>query len=55
MNFMLGPNLLISPIVNGREDGNWQFKKRQTFTCLTTETMWVDLFDGKKYLGGLRL
>lgn len=46
--FMLGPNLLISPIVNGREDGS----RKDNLYLPNHRTMWVDLFDGKKYLGG---
>lgn len=49
--FMLGPNLLISPIVNGREDGNGNSRKDNLYLP-NHRTMWVDLFDGKKYLGG---
>lgn len=49
--FMLGPNLLISPIVNGREDGKGNSRKDNLYLP-NHRTMWVDLFDGKKYLGG---
>lgn len=44
--FMLGPNLLISPIVNGREDGNGNSRKDNLYLP-NHRTMWVDLFDGK--------
>ncbi|GAA3638222.1 glycoside hydrolase family 31 protein [Lactobacillus hamsteri] len=49
--FMLGPNLLISPITNGREDGNGNSRKDNLYLP-DHRTMWIDLFTGKKYLGG---
>ncbi|HBG90797.1 TIM-barrel domain-containing protein [Lactobacillus acetotolerans] len=49
--FMLGPNLLISPITNGREDSNGNSRKDNLYLP-SHRTMWIDLFTGKRYLGG---
>ena len=49
--FMLGPNLLVAPITNGREDGNGDSRKDNLYLP-NHRTMWVDLFTGKKFLGG---
>ena len=49
--FMLGPNLLIAPITNGREDSNGNSRKDNLYLP-NHRTMWVDLFTGNKYLGG---
>ncbi|RVU71045.1 DUF5110 domain-containing protein [Lactobacillus xujianguonis] len=49
--FMLGPNLLISPITNGREDGAGNSRKDNLYLP-NHRTMWIDLFTGEKYLGG---
>lgn len=49
--FMLGPNLLIAPITNGREDGEGNSRKDNLYLP-NHRTMWVDLFSGKKFLGG---
>lgn len=49
--FMLGSNLLIAPITNGREDGNGNSRKDGLYLP-SHRTMWIDLFTGQKYLGG---
>ncbi|WP_251716562.1 TIM-barrel domain-containing protein [Lactobacillus agrestimuris] len=49
--FMLGPNLLISPINSGREDGQSNSRKDNLYLP-DHRTMWIDLFSGEKYLGG---
>lgn len=49
--FMLGSNLLIAPITNGREDSNGDSRKDNLYLP-SHRTMWVDLFTGKKYIGG---
>lgn len=48
---MLGPNLLIAPITNGKEDGEGHSRKDNLYLP-SHRTMWLDLFTGKKYLGG---
>ncbi|MDF7682327.1 glycoside hydrolase family 31 protein [Lactobacillus sp. ESL0679] len=49
--FMLGSNLLIAPITNGREDENGDSRKDNLYLP-DSRTMWLDLFTGKKYAGG---
>lgn len=49
--YMLGPNLLIAPITNGREDGKGNTRKDNLYLP-NHRTMWVDIFTGEKYLGG---
>lgn len=49
--FMLGPNLLVAPITNGREDGQGNSRKDGLYLP-SHRTMWIDLFTGQKYLGG---
>ncbi|WEV70782.1 discoidin domain-containing protein [Lactobacillus sp. ESL0785] len=49
--FMLGDNLLIAPITNGREDENGNARKDNLYLP-DSRTMWIDLFTGKKYAGG---
>ncbi|WP_338206744.1 TIM-barrel domain-containing protein [Lactobacillus juensis] len=49
--FMLGSDLLIAPITNGREDENGDSRKDNLYLP-GKKTMWIDLFTGKKYAGG---
>lgn len=49
--FMLGSNLLIAPITNGREDANGNSRKDNLYLP-SHRTMWIDLFTGKKFIGG---
>ena len=49
--FMLGPDLLIAPITNGREDKNGDSRKDNLYLP-GKKTLWIDLFTGKKYAGG---
>ncbi|WEV43771.1 discoidin domain-containing protein [Lactobacillus sp. ESL0684] len=49
--FMLGTNLLIAPITNGREDANGRSRKDNLYLP-DQRTMWIDLFTGEKYAGG---
>lgn len=49
--FMLGPNLLIAPITNGKEDSAGNSRKDGLYLP-SHHTMWLDLFTGHKYLGG---
>ncbi len=49
--FMLGPDMLVAPIINGREDGNGNSRKDGLYLP-SHRTMWIDLFTGQKYLGG---
>ncbi|BDR61127.1 TIM-barrel domain-containing protein [Lactobacillus xylocopicola] len=49
--FMLGDNLLIAPITNGREDENGNARKDNLYLP-DQSTMWIDLFTGQKYAGG---
>lgn len=49
--FMLGPNLLVAPITNGREDENSDSLKDNVYLP-SHRTMWIDLFSGQKFLGG---
>lgn len=49
--FMLGNNLLIAPITNGREDENGNSRKDNLYLP-DSRTMWLDLFTGEKYAGG---
>lgn len=49
--FMLGSNLLIAPITNGRENSAGEARKDSLYLP-SHRTMWVDLFTGKKFLGG---
>lgn len=49
--FMLGSNLLIAPITNGRENGEGLARKDNLYLP-SHRTMWIDLFTGEKYIGG---
>lgn len=49
--FMLGDNLLIAPITNGREDEHGNSRKDNLYLP-GKHTMWIDLFTGQKYAGG---
>lgn len=49
--FMLGSNLLVAPITSGREDHEGNSCKDNLYLP-NHRTMWIDLFTGKKYLGG---
>ena len=49
--FMLGPDLLVAPITNGREDKNGDSRKDNLYLP-GKKTLWIDLFTGKKYAGG---
>src|SRR5699024_12239972 len=49
--FMLGNNLLIAPITNGREDPSGASLKDNLYLP-DHRTMWIDLFTGKKLIGG---
>lgn len=49
--FMLGENLLIAPIYNGREDANSNSRKDNLYLP-DHRTLWVDLFTGEKFVGG---
>lgn len=49
--FMLGNNLLIAPITNGREDEEGNSRKDNLYLP-GKHTMWIDLFTGEKYAGG---
>lgn len=49
--FMLGSNLLVAPITNGREDGAGNSRKDNLYLP-SHRMMWIDLFTGEKYMGG---
>lgn len=49
--FMLGDNLLIAPITNGRENEQGDSLKDNLYLP-GKQTMWIDLFTGQKYAGG---
>lgn len=49
--FMLGEDLLIAPITDGREDEKGYAIKDRLYLP-DHRTIWIDLFTGKKYAGG---
>ncbi|MBA1392893.1 alpha-glucosidase, partial [Lactobacillus sp. XV13L] len=49
--FMLGSNLLVAPVTNGREDEEGNTRKDNLYLP-GKHTVWVDLFTGQKYAGG---
>ncbi|MDF7638154.1 glycoside hydrolase family 31 protein [Lactobacillus sp. ESL0791] len=49
--FMLGANLLIAPITNGREDAECNSRKDNLYLP-GIRTIWIDLFTGQKFMGG---
>ena len=49
--FMLGHNILVAPITNGREDEQGNSRKDNLYLP-GKKSMWIDLFTGKKYAGG---
>lgn len=49
--FMLGKDLLIAPITDGREDENGYSIKDRLYLP-DHRCMWIDLFTGEKYAGG---
>ena len=49
--FMLGNNILIAPIINGREDSHGNSIKDNLYLP-DHRTIWIDPFTGKKLIGG---
>ena len=48
---MLGNNILIAPIINGREDSHGNSIKDNLYLP-DHRTIWIDPFTGKKLIGG---
>lgn len=49
--FMLGNNILVAPIINGREDQQGNSIKDNLYLP-DHRTIWIDLFTGQKLIGG---